>query len=163
VHKLCLNNNCSCYFDVNKLLIQDLPTWRLLYQGLSRNGVYPIHSSTLFNSASNKTACAAHSITPDIWQLWYSRLGHPDSKDLTYIFPSLQYKTILSNTTKVHCTHCLAGKMHQLPFPVSNKTVTSPFALVHADLWGPAPVFSYTSFRFYLVLVDEFTKFTWVY
>uniref|UniRef100_A0A2N9HVI9 Integrase catalytic domain-containing protein n=1 Tax=Fagus sylvatica TaxID=28930 RepID=A0A2N9HVI9_FAGSY len=131
VHKLCLNNNCSCYFDANKLLIQDLPTGRLLYQGLSRNGVYPIHSSsTLFNSASNKTACAVHSVTPDKWQLWHSRL---------------------------------AGKMHQLPFPVSNKTVTSPFALVHADLWGPAPVLSSVGFRFYLVLVDEFTKFTWVY
>ena len=67
VHKLCLDNNCNCYFDANKLLIQDLPTGRLLYQGLSRNGVYPIHSSTLFNSASNKTACAAHSVTPDKW------------------------------------------------------------------------------------------------
>jgi hypothetical protein len=53
--------------------------------------------------------------------------------------------------------------MHQLPFPVSNKNVKSPFELVHADLWGPAPVLSYTGFRFYLVLVDEFTKFTWVY
>jgi hypothetical protein len=53
--------------------------------------------------------------------------------------------------------------MHQLPFPVSNKTVSSPFALVHADLWGPAPIMSYTGFRFYLVLVDEFTKFTWTY
>ena len=64
---------------------------------------------------------------------------------LTYIFPSLLCKTLLSNTIKVHCTHCLAGKMHQLSFLVSNKTVTSPFALVHTDLWGPAPVFSYTS------------------
>jgi transposase InsO family protein len=163
VHKLCLNNNCSCYFDANKLLIQDLPTGRLLYQGLSRNGVYPIHSSTLFNSASNKTACAAHSITPDKWHLWHSRLGHPSSKVLSSVFPSLQCKPVLSDTTKVHCTHCLAGKMHQLPFPDSNKTVTSPFALVHADLWGPAPVSSYVGFRFYLVLVDEFTKFTWVY
>jgi hypothetical protein len=33
VHKLCLHNNCSCYFDSNKLLIQDLPTGRILYQG----------------------------------------------------------------------------------------------------------------------------------
>ena len=53
--------------------------------------------------------------------------------------------------------------MHQLPFPVSNKTVTSPFALIYADLWGTTPMMSYTSFRFYLVLVDEFTKFKWVY
>jgi hypothetical protein len=42
VHKLCLHNHCSCYFDANKLLIQDLPTGRLLYKGLSKNGVYPI-------------------------------------------------------------------------------------------------------------------------
>ena len=39
VHKLCLHNNCSCYFDSNKLLVQDLPTGRILYQGLSENGV----------------------------------------------------------------------------------------------------------------------------
>ena len=31
VHKLCLHNNCSCYFDSNKLLVQDLPTGRVLY------------------------------------------------------------------------------------------------------------------------------------
>ena len=134
VHKLCLDNNCSCYFDANKLLIQDLPMGRLLYQGLSRNGVYPIHSSTLFNSASNKTTCAAHSVTPDKWQLWHSRLGHPSHKVLTSVFPSLQCKSVQSNTAQVHCTHCLAGKMHQLPFLISNKNVKSPFELVHADL-----------------------------
>jgi hypothetical protein len=53
--------------------------------------------------------------------------------------------------------------MHQLSFPASNKRVTAPFALVHSDLWGPAPVQSFTGFKYYLVLVDEFTKFTWVY
>uniref|UniRef100_A0A2N9HIJ5 Integrase catalytic domain-containing protein n=1 Tax=Fagus sylvatica TaxID=28930 RepID=A0A2N9HIJ5_FAGSY len=55
------------------------------------------------------------------------------------------------------------GKMHQLPFPISNKNAISPFELVHADLWGPAPVVSTNAFRYYLVLVDDFTKFTWVY
>jgi transposase InsO family protein len=53
--------------------------------------------------------------------------------------------------------------MHQLPFPTSNKIVTSPFELIHADLWGTAPLVASNSFRFYLVFVDEFTKFTWVY
>uniref|UniRef100_A0A2N9J9M1 Integrase catalytic domain-containing protein n=1 Tax=Fagus sylvatica TaxID=28930 RepID=A0A2N9J9M1_FAGSY len=163
VHKLCLHNNCSCHFDANKLLIQDLPTGRVLYKGLSRNGVYPIHSSNLFTSAFNKTACAASSFSAPIWQLWHSRLGHPSNKVLSSIFPSLQCNTSLSESVKTHCTHCLAGKMHQLPFPVSNKTVSSPFSLIHADLWGPAPIVSYTGFKYYLVLVDEFTKFTWTY
>ena len=79
------------------------------------------------------------------------------------MFPSLQCNGSLTNSVKTHCIHCLVGKMHQLPFPVSNKSVSSPFALIHADLWGPAPIMSYTGFRYYLVLVDEFTKFTWTY
>uniref|UniRef100_A0A2N9GGL3 Integrase catalytic domain-containing protein n=1 Tax=Fagus sylvatica TaxID=28930 RepID=A0A2N9GGL3_FAGSY len=155
----------AVHFDANKLLIQDLPTGRVLYKGLSRNGVYPIHSSNLFTSAFNKTACAAsaYSFSAPIWQLWHSRLGHPSNKVLSSIFPSLQCNTSLSESVKTHCTHCLAGKMHQLPFPVSNKTVSSPFSLIHADLWGPAPIVSYTGFKYYLVLVDEFTKFTWTY
>jgi transposase InsO family protein len=160
VHKLCLHNHCSCYFDANKLLIQDLPTGRLLYKGLSKNGVYPIQSSTLFNSVCNKTACTAHSVPSQQWQLWHSRLGHPSNKVLSSLFPHLQCN---SSTASIHCKHCLAGKMHQLPFPISNKISTQPFALVHADLWGPAPITSSTGFRFYLVLVDDFTKFTWTY
>ena len=46
VHKLCLHNNCSCYFDAHKFLIQDIPTGRILYQGLSKNGLYPIYSKS---------------------------------------------------------------------------------------------------------------------
>uniref|UniRef100_A0A2N9FWE2 Integrase catalytic domain-containing protein n=1 Tax=Fagus sylvatica TaxID=28930 RepID=A0A2N9FWE2_FAGSY len=156
-----IDNNCSCYFDAKKLLIQDLPTGRLLYKGLSSNGVYPIQSH-LFHSTANKTACVAHSISSDKWHLWHSRLGHPSSNVLHNIFPCFSTG---SNSKSVieHCHHCLAGKMHQLPFPISNKTVTSPFELIHADLWGPAPVTASNGFRFYLVFVDEFTKFTWVY
>uniref|UniRef100_A0A2N9HQ74 Integrase catalytic domain-containing protein n=1 Tax=Fagus sylvatica TaxID=28930 RepID=A0A2N9HQ74_FAGSY len=66
----------SCLFDANQLLIQDLPTGKVLYKGLSKNGVYPIHSSTFFNSAQNKTACcAAQSVSPQKWHLWHSRLA----------------------------------------------------------------------------------------
>jgi hypothetical protein len=163
VHKLCLENNCSCHFDAKKLLIQDLPTGRLLYKGLSKDGVYPIHSSQFCSSASPKSAYLTSSSALK-WQLWHSRLGHPSAKVLHSIFPSLSpCNTLDFNSVSNHCKHCLAGKMHQLPFPVSTNKVTKPFQLVHADLWGPAPSVSLNGFRFYLVLVDEFTKFTWVY
>ena len=79
------------------------------------------------------------------------------------MFPSLQCNNSVTNFVKTHCIHCFAGKMHQLPFPVSNKTVSSPFALDHTDLWGHAPIPSHIGFRYYLVLVNEFTKFTWTY
>uniref|UniRef100_A0A2N9H2P5 Reverse transcriptase Ty1/copia-type domain-containing protein n=1 Tax=Fagus sylvatica TaxID=28930 RepID=A0A2N9H2P5_FAGSY len=91
----------SCYFDAKKLLIQDLPTGRLLYKGLSSNGVYPIQSH-LFHSTANKTACVAHSISSDKWHLWHSRLGHPSSNVLHNIFPS--FSTGSSSNTH-SCSH----------------------------------------------------------
>ena len=40
--KLCLQNNAFCYFDAHKFLIQDLPTGKIIYAGLSKDGVYLI-------------------------------------------------------------------------------------------------------------------------
>ena len=147
-------------FDAKQLLIQDLSTGRLLYKGLSKDGVYPIHSSQFCRFASDKSVCLASSSTLK-WQLWHSRLGHPSAKVLHSILPSLSPCTSLDfNFVPSHYKHCLAGKMHQLSFPISTNKVTAPFQLVHADLWGAAPFVSINAFRFYLVLVDEFTQFT---
>uniref|UniRef100_A0A2N9GH47 Integrase catalytic domain-containing protein n=1 Tax=Fagus sylvatica TaxID=28930 RepID=A0A2N9GH47_FAGSY len=125
VHKLCLHNHCSCYFDSNQLLIQDLPTGRLLYKGLSKNGVYPIHSSTFFNSASNKTACTAHSVSAHKWQMWHSRLGHPSNKfqamvNTQFSLPIKVLRTdcggeFTSNAFNQFCAN--KGIIHQLSCP----------------------------------------------
>ena len=32
VHKLCLQNNAACYFDAYRFSIQDLPSWKILYE-----------------------------------------------------------------------------------------------------------------------------------
>ena len=42
VYKLCLQNNAFCYFDAYQFSIQDLPTGKVLYKRLSKDGVYPI-------------------------------------------------------------------------------------------------------------------------
>jgi hypothetical protein len=53
--------------------------------------------------------------------------------------------------------------MHKLPFPISVPKSEFPLHVLHADLWGPAPIQSYNGFRYYLVIVDDYTKFCWVY
>uniref|UniRef100_A0A2N9FFT0 Reverse transcriptase Ty1/copia-type domain-containing protein n=1 Tax=Fagus sylvatica TaxID=28930 RepID=A0A2N9FFT0_FAGSY len=114
VHKLCLDNNCSCYFDAKQLLIQDLPTGRLLYKGLSKDGVYPIHSSQFCSSASPKSAYLASSSALK-WQLWHSRLGHPSAKVLHSIFPSLSpCNTLDFNSASNHCYTCLDPSSHRI-------------------------------------------------
>ena len=39
----------------------------------------------------------------------------------------------------------------------------SPFDIVHCDIWGPYHVVSYTGHNYFLTLVDDCTRFTWVY
>ena len=38
-----------------------------------------------------------------------------------------------------------------------------PFALIHVDVWGPYFVCTYDGFRFFLTIVNDATKSTWVY
>jgi hypothetical protein len=80
VHKLCKDNNCSCYFDSNKFLIQDLPSGKVLYKGLSKNGLYPIHtlpsSPSMSPSATRFLTNADGALTTTVnpeFQLWNTR------------------------------------------------------------------------------------------
>lgn len=38
-----------------------------------------------------------------------------------------------------------------------------PFDLLHCDIWGAYRVTSHSGFRYFLTLVDDCTRFTWVY
>ena len=55
VHKLCLQNNAFCYFDAYRFSIQDLPTGKIIYEGLSKDGMYPIPASSFLDSSSSSS------------------------------------------------------------------------------------------------------------
>ena len=147
VHKFCFHNNFSCHFDANELKIQDISKGRLLYRGLSDNGVYPIyskllpkHSSLTHTSSAKATSSPSHSAfsvsRPNKWQLWHFRLGHPSDKVLHSALSFLESFDVLNKTNDVvtHCRHCLNGKMHQLPFNEYTSISTMPLELIHSDV-----------------------------
>jgi hypothetical protein len=53
--------------------------------------------------------------------------------------------------------------MHKLPFVPSQFQSTHPLELVHSDVWGPAPINSSNGYRFYLLFVDDYSQFSWLY
>ena len=53
--------------------------------------------------------------------------------------------------------------MTQLPFSPSHSCTKFPLELVHNDVWGPAPISSINGFRYYVIFVDDFTRFTWFF
>jgi hypothetical protein len=54
-------------------------------------------------------------------------------------------------------------KCHKLSFSTSLHCISSPLELVHSDVWGPTHLLSNDGFRYYVLFIDDFTKFTWIY
>ena len=168
VHKLCLQNNVFCYFDAHKFLIQDLPTGKILYAGLSKDGVYPIpsnhnlSSTSYLNSVRNSTFVT---VKPHHILLWHHRLGHPSSKILLSalkpVFPSISLSQI--DDVCSSCEFCISAKMHRFHLNKTPLVSTSLLELVHGDVWGPSPLTSLLSFNYYVIFVDDYSRFTWLF
>ena len=60
------------------------------------------------------------------------------------------------------CHACQLGRHVRLPFSSTNRVTTTPFQIIHCDLWT-AHVESISGFKYYLVCLDDFTQYAWVY
>ena len=60
------------------------------------------------------------------------------------------------------CQSCQQGKHVRLPFSSSSSSSSFPFELLHCDIWT-SPHTSILGFQYYLVILDDFTHFTWTF
>jgi hypothetical protein len=62
------------------------------------------------------------------------------------------------------CAACQAGKQVGSTHHSKNVMTTSrPLELLHMDLFGPVAYFSIGGSKYGLVIVDDFSRFTWVF
>lgn len=106
--------------------------------------------SSSFLSSSNKDA---------IW-LHHFRLGHPSFAVLQIMFPSL-FKGL--NIRTFHCDICEYAKHTRVSFPISNKRSSSPFYLIHSDIWGPSTVPNVSGSRWFVSFIDDCTRVSWIF
>ena len=92
-------------------------------------------------------------------ELWHSRLGHP-SKKVVKLLPFF-------NSSRGHlhkgCEVCHRAKHPRDRFPLSENKSTRNFELIHCDLWGPNDDISFCGARYFLTLVDDYSRAVWVY
>lgn len=53
--------------------------------------------------------------------------------------------------------------MHQMNFPPIIHKSCAPNELLHVDVWGPSTVISCEGYKYYLSVVDDYSKYTWIY
>lgn len=60
------------------------------------------------------------------------------------------------------CSACQLGKQIKLHFYSSQRQVSKPFELIHSDVWT-SPISSISGVRYYVLFLDHYTHFLWVY
>jgi hypothetical protein len=98
--------------------------------------------------------------------LSHRRLAHVGIKNLHKL---LKGEHILG-LTNVHfekdmiCSACQAGKQVGVHHPHNNiMTTDRPLELLHMDLFGPIAYISIDGSKYCLVIVDDYSRFTWVF
>jgi hypothetical protein len=94
--------------------------------------------------------------------LWHCCLGHP-SFPIMSLITDLVVKNNISIINEQPCYICPLAKFHLLPFSYSKQHASQPFEIVQCDLWGPCSIPSYDGFKYFLTLVDCFTRSSWLY
>jgi transposase InsO family protein len=79
---------------------------------------------------------------------------------MKHLFPDL-----FSNISifDLKCETCIIAKSHRATYPLSMNKSMVPFALIHSNVWGLSPISTISSFRWFVIFVDDCTRMTWLY
>ena len=97
--------------------------------------------------------------------LWHQRMGHASYKHLSIVSKHESVLGIpkISRVNNAVCGPCQLGKQTKAKHPGTQIIATSrPLELLHLDLMGPTKTESLGWKRYILVVVDDFTRYTWV-
>ena len=53
--------------------------------------------------------------------------------------------------------------MAKLPFAYVEHYRSWPFDIIHSDIWAPSPELSNLGFRYFIIFIDDFSCFTWLF
>ncbi|MFS7952632.1 putative RNA-directed DNA polymerase [Helianthus anomalus] len=143
-------------FSNSFFVIQDRTTRKPLAQGRCENGLYLLRDKSFAFVASVSSNKAS-------FELWHYRLGHV-AFDTISIMKRLGHLSFTSILPKPNiCSPCQLAKAKKLPFANNDKRASNPLDLVHCDLWGPSPITSKNGYKYYVVFVDDYSRFSWLY
>ena len=161
--------------------------------GKQRDGLYYLAAlttrkigTTSHSSPNRQPTC---NLTTSSTDLWHSRLGHISHSCLSFIpknflkfsiqsnnacsiFPLAKQHRLPFGTSEISskkpfdlnaCSICPLAKQHRLPFGTSEISSKKPFDLIHCDIWGRYKYSSLSSLHYFLTVVDDYMRFTWIF
>lgn len=154
ISQLCRNKYNVLFSENGSKILKDGIT---IAKGVLKNNVYVMK----LDSTSRDKLCLTS--LDESSTLWHRRLGHANmrliqnlsSKDLVRNLPKLKYD-------QHFCDACKVGKQVHSSHKAKNLVSTSRcLELLHMDLFGPSAIQSYGGNFYTLVIVDDYSHYTW--
>ncbi|CAI7781174.1 unnamed protein product [Closterium sp. NIES-54] len=101
--------------------------------------------------------------------LWHHHLGHPSLPRLRGMHSRLLVSGLprslppLPPSPAPPCLPCVKGRQCAAPHSSSFPPTTAPLQTLHMDVWGPARVSGQGRERYFLLVVDDYTRYTTVF
>ncbi|CAI7773836.1 unnamed protein product [Closterium sp. NIES-54] len=121
-----------------------------------------------FASGQLSTPCSCCSLSHQT-VLWHHRLGHPSVQRLR----GMHSRYLVSGLPRVlpplppspapPCLPCVEGRQRVAPHSSSFPPTEAPLQTLHLDVWGPARVRGQGHERYFLLVVDDYTRYTTVF
>jgi transposase InsO family protein len=111
----------------------------------------------------DRPVCLAARSTEPAWR-WHARYGHLNFPALRKLAQQEMVRglPLLQQVTQV-CDGCLLGKQRRAAFPTQSKyRADEHLELVHGDLCGPIEPATPAGNRYFLLLVDDMSRYMWL-
>ncbi|CAI7789525.1 unnamed protein product [Closterium sp. NIES-53] len=129
-------------------------------------------SSQVFAAASRSSPesapCSCHPLTHETL-LWHHRLCHPSLPRLR----GMASRTLVSGLPRSlpplplgpapTCVPCVEGRQRAAPHSSTFPPTEAPLETLHMDVWGPARVRGQGHKRYFLLVVDDYSRYTTVF
>ena len=129
----------------------------IVMKGLRSKCLYTLLGQTVVGTSS-----AITDSEQDITKVWHCRLGHVSERGLLEL-----EKQGLFGSDKITgldlCEDCVKGKATRVKFSKGVHVTKEKLDYVHSDLWGPSRTSSHGGSRFFMSVIDDYSRRVWVY
>ncbi|WVZ88961.1 hypothetical protein U9M48_035428 [Paspalum notatum var. saurae] len=148
-----LDLGLTCEFDKNCVVVKSEKDKSMVFQGFRHGHLYLVDFSEMKTSS---TTCLFSKSS--LGWLWHRRIAHIGMSQLKKVVK----KGMVTGVKDKPCSACQAGKQVTSHHPMKTCFSTSkPLQLLHMDLFGPTTYESIGGNLYCLVIVDDFTRYTW--
>ncbi|KAI3767848.1 hypothetical protein L2E82_18277 [Cichorium intybus] len=163
VSQLVVGTGLKVSFDEDGSELIEKESKKIILKSKRKGEMFPLDMRPI---QGKPTICLLTKATNDDSWLWHRRLSHMNFRDINKLVLGdlVRGLPLLKYDKDRLCDACELGKQSRKSHStIINTKIIEPLELLHIDICGPSAIESVAHNKYILVVVDDFSRFTWVF